>query len=73
MWSNTLGRAPARLWILITRLRLSAFLRNPLIPQAFQALHLGEEHGYCSPRLLSALERVSHPTPPPEPHLKLFL
>ena len=51
----------------------ATFINIPALSQAFQPLHLGEEYVYCSLRLLSALERVSHPTLPPEPHLKLFL
>ena len=49
------------------------FLHNPLIPQGFQALRLGEEYTYCSLCQLSTLERVSHPRSSLEPHLKLFL
>ena len=54
-------------------LPLSPFPYNSLIPQGFQALHLGKEYAYCSLHLLSAFERVNRPRPPLEPDLKLFL
>ena len=74
IWRGTLWRAPDTFGFSLRGcLPLSPFQYNSPIPQGFRALHLGKEYAYCSLHLLSAFERVNHPRPPPEPHLKLFL